>query len=167
MKTRRPRSSSRYPCQHLPRPPRIFYAPLRVQVPAPLKSATRPCRSHPITGSPVPRTPPAMADFLYSFPHLTSSLSPSPTQMAHTRSPPRQRRAVPQSYLHPQTCPLPLLHIIMHQRLPRQTLRLRHLKRQDVDDRDTPGNNNTSIPMHQHRLHRTWNPARVSVTMQA
>ena len=107
-----------------------------------------------IIGFPVPRTPPAMAVFLSSFLRLTSSLSPLPTQTARTLSPPRQRRAAPQSCLHHQTCFLPLLHIFMHQRLPCQTLRHRHLKRQDVDDRDTPGNNNANIPMHWYRLHR-------------
>ena len=107
-----------------------------------------------IIGFPVPRTPPAMAVFLSSFLRLTSSLSPLPTQTAHTLLPPRQRRAAPQSCLHHQTCFLPLLHIFMHQRLPCQTLRHRHLKRQDMDDRDTPGNNNANIPMHWYRLHQ-------------
>ena len=82
-----------------------------------------------IIGSPMPRTPPAMAVFLSSFLRLMSSLSPSPTQSARTLLPPRQRRAAPQSCVHLQTCLLPLLHMFMHQRLPPTTLRHRHLKR--------------------------------------
>jgi hypothetical protein len=117
-----------------------------------------------IIGSPVPRTAPAMAVVLSSFLRLTSSLSPLPTQTARTLSPPRQRRAAPQLCLHHQTCLPPLLHMFMHQRLPRQTLRHRHLKRQDVDDRDTPGNNNANIPMHWHRLHSPSHTRTITIT---
>ena len=105
-----------------------------------------------------------MAVVLSSFLRLTSSLSPLPTQTARTLSPPRQRRAAPQLCLHHQTCLPPLLHMFMHQRLPRQTLRHRHLKRQDVDDRDTPGNNNANIPMHWHRLHSPSHTRTITIT---
>lgn len=155
-RTRRRRSSSRYPCQPLPRPLRACYppAPPLVQVQVPLTYATRPCRSRRITGSPVPRTP-AMAVSPSSFPRRTSLSSPSTTQTARTLSPPHRRRAVPQSCPLRRTLPLLLRPIFMPQTLPHQTLSSRPLRRQDVDARDTPGNTNT--PMHLPRPRRTWN----------
>ena len=157
MRIRRHRSSSRYPCRPLPRPLRTYYprVPPRVQVQAPLTYATCPCRFRQITGSPVPRTPPAMAMFLSTFPRLTSLLSPSTTQTARTLSPPHRRRAVLQSCPLRRTLPLLLLPIFMPRTLPRQTLSSHHLRRQDVDAHDT--RRNTNILIHLPRPRRTWN----------